>query len=213
MVLFFHIGMRLSVLVFIVGVALIFGGVNALGVAMKTKDKPTPITAAELSRSGPPKDNAYVHVTEYGINSEFIKMTKDKAAANDWSGVWLQIMPLSGGRAVEGGKPIILKDENLKSQADILNFMKYSAFDAIVTNGTGSLTDLPSTPEGMHFPYVTEKDDWILEMKARPDFFYGAGMTFLGVLMCVGGVLPAYLQGRRARAAKAASSGTTSRKL
>jgi len=210
MVLFFHIGMRLSVLVFIGGIALIFAGFSNLGVAMKTKDKPTPITAAELSLSGPPKDNAYVHVTDYGVNSEFVIMTKEKAAAGDpWSGAWLQIIPV--GR--QGGKPIILKDDNIQSQADVVDFAKHSAFDAIVSNGMNTVTDPPATPAGMHFPTISEKGDWILEMKARPDFFYAAGLTLLGVCCCVGGVLPAYFQGRRMRAANAGGTGITTRKL
>jgi len=213
MVLFFHIGMRLSGVVFLVGFALIFAGFSTLGVAIKTKDKPTPITAAELSLSGPPKDNAYVHVTDYAVNPEYIIMTKEKAAADaPWSGAWLQIIPV-GGRPGQGAKPIILKDDHIQSEADVVDFAKHSAFDAIVSNGTSTVTDAPATPAGMRFPTISEKRDWIVEMKARPDFFYSAGLTLLGVLCCVGGVLPAYLQGRRIRAASGSGTGITTRKL
>lgn len=212
MVLFFHLGMRLPMVVFIVGIALLFSSFGNLRVAMKTKGKPTTITAAQLSASGPPKDNAYVHVINYGVNEEYIVIQqKDAPDSDPWTGVWLQIIPADKG-AVDGGKPIILKDEYIHNQSDVIDFAKYRAFDAIVCDDD-SLTEPPTTPAGMHFPRVGKNQGRILEMKARPDFLYAAGLAVLGLICCVGGFLPFYFEGRRQRAAKARNTGITSTQL
>jgi hypothetical protein len=75
---------RLRVVAIGVGLFCLHQGWHDFTISQKTKSTPTTITAEELSRSGPPRDNAYVHVTNYYMNREFIvDAAKDDSPQED----------------------------------------------------------------------------------------------------------------------------------
>src|ERR1700722_14712688 len=100
-----RLGSRLAVISIGLGIGCMYAGWDNYNIASKTKAEPTAITAAQLLNSGPPSDNAYVHVTDYNLNSETIfvrkKNSKDNKDSKDvtddgsrWERVWLQVIPV-----------------------------------------------------------------------------------------------------------------------
>ena len=127
-----RLGFRLAIIGIGLGLGFMFVGWEDFTISSKTKAQPASITAAELSKSGPPRDNAYVHVTDYDVNNEYIIESKENSSY--WSRVWLQIMP-AGKAAGQAGKPIVLKDDAISNEQDLNEFGKQPTFDGIVANG------------------------------------------------------------------------------
>jgi len=195
--IFSAIGFRLAVLSVGLGIGFMYAGWESYSIASKTKSTPTSITAAQLSKSGPPSDNAYVHITDYDLNDEYIVMKKDKddSDSTDWKRVWLQVVPSGGDQS---GKPIIVKDESINNKEELKAFGQKSSFDAIVMNDLFDVSP-PKTPSGMHFPEIDTKKDWVVEVRTRSDT--GSAMTLLviGLVLAVLGAIPvirSFIMGR-----------------
>ncbi len=178
-----RLGLRLGLVGIGIGVALAAVGWEDFAISAKTKAQPTTITAAQLSKSGPPKDNAYVHVTNYDLNQEYIIESKDDSKL--WDRVWLQAIP-QGQNADSAGKPIVIKDGNISSEDELNQFGQKTSFDGIVTNGITSISP-PKTPSGMHFPEVDGGKVWLVEMRDRPDTGTAFGFTGAGLVFLLGG--------------------------
>jgi hypothetical protein len=178
-----RLGFRFGLIGLGIGVALVAVGWEDFSISAKTKAQPTTITAAALSKAGPPKDNAYVHVTNYAINQEYIIETKDDSKL--WDRVWLQAIP-QGQTAESAGKPIVIKDGGISTEDELNRFEQQTSFDGIVTNGITSISP-PKTPSGMHFPEVDGGKVWLVEMRDRPDTGTAFGFTGAGLIFLLGG--------------------------
>jgi hypothetical protein len=186
--IFSAIGTRLAILGVGLGIGCMYAGWESYSIASKTKDTPTAITAAQLSKSGPPRDNAYVHITDYNLNDEYIIVRKERDSNSEtasWNRVWLQVMPSGGDQS---GKPIIVKDESINNKDDLKEFGQKTSFDAIVMNDLFDVSP-PKTPNGMNFPNIDSKKDWVVEVRTCSDagsaitwFVVGLVFTLLGLI-------------------------------
>jgi len=209
-----RLGFRFGLIGIGIGCGLVFVGWEDFAISAKTKAQPTAITAAQLSKSGPPKDNAYVHVTNYDVNQEYIIESKEdsKDESKDWDKVWLQIIP--EGQAADGaGKPIVVKDSRISNESDLSDFEQETSFDGIVTNGITSISP-PKTPSGMHFPDADGGKVWLVDMRDRPDTGTACWMTIIGVALLGGGGLISFFnfRGTSAKPSTIVNSNMGSRK-
>lgn len=208
-----RLGSRLAVISIGLGLGCMYAGWDNFNIASKTKAEPTEITAAQLSKSGPPSDNAYVRVTDFNLNYEYIlvrkktssdtkdsKDSKDDSSTDDasrWDRVWLQVVPVDQSD-LGAGKTMILKDDEIHGKQDLEEFGKKTSFDAIVMNGLDHLSP-PKTPSGMHFPDIDEDKDIMLDIRSRPDSgsAIGWGLTGLGLALLGGlGLFRRFAMGR-----------------
>ncbi|MGH2507996.1 MAG: hypothetical protein ACRDHZ_11420 [Ktedonobacteraceae bacterium] len=174
-------------------------------IAIKTNAQPTTITAAQLSRFGPPNDNRYVHVTDYDLSQEYIVEEK-QSDSKIWDRVWLQALP-KGKIAQDGGRPIVLKDGRISGEDDYEDFTKQPSFDGIVINGVTTIAK-PDTPSGMNFPDIDQSKAWVVDIRDRPDTGTACGFALGGMILILGGGFMVFTR-FRTRAKPGVNVGTT----
>ncbi|MBY0310437.1 MAG: hypothetical protein K2W85_00050 [Phycisphaerales bacterium] len=183
----------------VLGSVLFFIGLQDWRLAVKAKDQPQQISAAQLELAGP-GDNAHIVLNRVVLCEwSFVYEASRRASHQDWRWVWVPAVSLDSPYAhqlqslppgVEPPPPpsvrIIIKSSKAKSEADVHQLAMNDTLEGMVVNEIESLGSEEKKLLSESYPGIDFSRCWIVQVDRRPvgsgqvlGFMGGGGMLAL----------------------------------